>query len=466
MLYDWLVVFFVHEILQDQIIVNDSINNILNKGCHDNTIFFLIRDSIIQPPGSDSMFFKLSISMLERNAVSGGFTFTEVNDFKFDNLNKNCWRDGFQYVFSKIKCRRRILITLSHGSALGIDVDKIKIKRAQNTPLSFTDYTIEPNENQLHLFSNDFYLISKDDSSILAGHRLYLEDSDLKNIESGYIKKDSKFRHCRSLEILWINDLADTLCEILHEIPVDIVLMVNCFMQSFDAGYILRNQVEYLIAPEASISSRGYDYPKLLEYLKEPGIPTESLVEKIVLDYKNMYRPDDANFLMTAVFGNHLKKYKEALSLFENFIVILDNCMDKVIENLVAIRNDIMYVSFIGTNFNYHYPDMIDVFLWINLVLERLPEIFDDKMLGNKFGELLGQTVVAKFVGNTLAEHDKSGFPKLGFNGISLFYPTKNDYRNLEDMPFCGYFDKKIPSAFRRDSSWTLFLNKYYSLSK
>lgn len=64
---------------------------------------------------------------------------------------------------------------------------------------------------------------------------------------------------------------------------VDLMIMMNCYMQLVDTVYALRNNVDYLIAPQTFMGFKDYDYKQIFNFLSsDPDLATDSLGESIV----------------------------------------------------------------------------------------------------------------------------------------------------------------------------------------
>jgi|GEM_PF-1279763 len=454
--YDWLIVFFVHEISED-LPQSDEMYKIVEKtGCGDNNAVLLIKDAI--SPDNDTLTFNysLSISKLEKIMDGEGYHFVEVSDFHFNNKEKNSWKKAFQYVFANYFSERKMLITFSHGAAFGIDRNTDPIGRAR------------PGTGRIVPVNNRRYILNKGDLSHLskrgwapAAKDLYQENQ---NSNTVYIQKKDTDPICKALEILWISDLADALDKYLFDSDIDVMLMVNCFMQLFDNGYLLSGKVKYMVAPEGEMWASGYDYEKLLITLRDqPSIANKTLVRKIVKDYESMYtRQGNTDYLrQTTLFANDLKYYGIALRGFETFVDRIKEDIQRSFELFQQIREkEIRNVS--GSP---SYP-LIDAGVWISLVAEKFPSTQNMKEFQEWFRNLHKKIVVARFIGQDFLDADKKDTSKYGYSGISLYFPTNFQQLSEQEVAWCAYFDRSLSSKFNKRSSWSKFLNIYFRLSQ
>jgi hypothetical protein len=300
------------------------------------------------------------------------------------------WRHAFRATFPRVRARRRMLVSFSHGAAFGINVDMEGLMRG-------------------------------------------------------------------NLSILWSDDLAAELTNCLGGQPIDVLLLNNCYMQCFETGYALRDQVRFIVAAEGALGAIGYDYAGLMKrLLEQPGDDNESLVKGIIGDYTAATsRAEQAG---QAVFANRAGEYENAMVLLERLTAILVERMDELIDVLVDIReNKLLYVSAPLNGYTSNYLCMIDVFAWVSMVFDRLGDLFGGTGLAGEFVALRRRMVVAGEVGEGLVEHDVGGMgmPIYGYAGLSIFYPRAGDLTWLRPIPRC----------VRLAGPWKRFLEAYYARS-
>src|SRR6185295_12884729 len=117
---DWLVIFFVHEIDILKPTIQETIDEIEKHGCGNNTIFYLVLDSVEEL--QNGLSFILSVRLLKPCDSKGSFCFDD-QEVKFKNEDKYCWKEAFKHIFSNHRAKRTLLMTLSHGAAFGINRD-------------------------------------------------------------------------------------------------------------------------------------------------------------------------------------------------------------------------------------------------------------------------------------------------------------------------------------------------------
>lgn len=81
-----------------------------------------------------------------------------------------------------------------------------------------------------------------------------------------------------SLTIAGLNEAISNAFE-----KIDLLVMMNCFMQTIDTGYALRNSVNYLVAPQNLLLFDVYDYKRIFQVLAySPCISAAELSSSVV----------------------------------------------------------------------------------------------------------------------------------------------------------------------------------------
>ncbi len=315
------------------------------------------------------------------------------------------WRHALRATFPRIRARRRMLVSFSHGAAFGINVDMEGLMR-------------------------------------LRGRVAAVGDRRSAHAGDG----------CADLPILWTTDLAAELGNCLGDQPIDVLILNNCYMQCIETGYALRDQVRFIVAAEGALGAIGYDYAALMRrILGQPGDDNERLVKGIIGDYAATISSEEQ--ARQAVFANRTGEYGNVVVLLERLTAILLQRIDEVIDVLVDIReNKLLYVSAPLNGYTSNYLCMIDFFTWVRMVFDRLGHLFGEPGLAAEFAALRQRMVVAGKVGEGLVEHDAVK-PIYGYSGLSIFYPRSGDLKSLRPIARCA----------RPVGVWKRFLEAYYA---
>jgi hypothetical protein len=450
-IYDWILVVYVHEIPyyihQSDAIVR-CILGAVSAQVRARVAVFVIRETVRQvmeplPAGgvgdteADGIvdpgrlapvnYYRLTVSELQvdERGVAGfvevpregiGFSGEGVEvpgEARYEGRyeGKDGWRHALRATFPRVKARRRMLVSFSHGAAFGINVDMEGLMRLQ-------------------------WRVAADAEDRCGGDG------------------------CGELPLLWTSDLAAELKNCLGGQPIDVLLLNNCYMQCFETGYALKDQVRFIVAAEGALGAIGYDYAGLMRrVLERPGDDNEVLVRGIIGDYAAaISRAEQAG---QAVFANRAGEYENAMVLLERLTVILVKRIDEVIDVLVDIReNKLLYVSAPLNGYTSNYLCMIDLFAWARMVFDRLGDLFGGTGLAAEFAALRERMVVAGEVGEGLVEHDAGwpgamGTPIYGYSGLAIFYPRSADLKLLRPIPRCASLI----------APWKDFLDIFYSRS-
>ena len=448
--YDWLVVAFVHEITDSLDQTKDFVRQIEQAPHQPGSPVFLIKDELVKSmhrPGGVVHEFVLHVEKLEWTP-DGRQEFRPVPDLPIYNPDKHCWRKAFEYIYTRYRGKRNMLITLSHGAGLAINSDQDRVARPNTT----------------RMVSNPYYFLDRQDVDrldLMSVEGMVIAPELRDHIRRGELPKTDGDKQCRSLNVLWIYELVDALELYLPDDTIDLLLMVNCNMQLFDASYMLSRKVDYLVAPEGSISAPGYDYQRLFTRLSQrPDIPCTELVRAIVEDYRLLTAEDG----FTSLFGNYLKPFPALVEVFRSFVALVVSRMEEMIGGLEDIRNNQMEIVSRSGAFTVDFQDQVDLSLWVKLVAKAytsMPQLTD---LQQAIERLRNTIVHDNVVGQSFLDHDAMTNKKLGYSGVSIFYPETTESWPVPATGWCVYFNGKIPDTFKTRSGWGLFLTKYFDL--
>jgi Clostripain family len=469
----------LHDISEYRAFTENMKQAIERAGCGKNNLVFIIQDLCVPDAASGKNAFYLKLFQLEPDG-NDQWKLKEVQGLVFDNRDRNCWEKAFEFIYTGYRSKRNMLITFSHGAAFGIGRDMsgtIRLAAAESLVQrpAFSDWDQsgpdkaslpKPGSDAIQVVYADYHLADNEIRDLEKEH-LFQDKRTGDDTSKGFIRKNPDTGICASLEITWISDLADALDKYLPAYAcIDVLIMANCFMQVFDNGYILCRKVKFLVAPEGALDATGYDYFTLLNRLnRDPEITNRNLVRKIVKDFQTMYialgKKD--TLATTALFANSLKFYPIALMVFEAFLDLLMKKMDDpgIKDELIRGLKDIRENRVKSVTGSQGYQ-LVDAGLWIKLVAERFATVDNMPMFNTSFRLLHKKIAVAHLVGNQIRRDDEKFPVQFGYSGISVYYPLDNAHHKNQDVTWCAYFDKNIPTTFKRDSKFDEFLDKYF----
>jgi hypothetical protein len=460
----WLIVFFIHEIMEYRSQSNkllDEIKGFLDDGGGSVKIIVLLDDVELISPSEDYKY-TYSIREYSQSEDGIGLTYTEIKPAAIDLSNRNAWKDAFIYIFSHYEAQKRILITWSHGKGFGLDYNTAKELKIEGLSEYSPDNLIET-KNTIHFASNS--ILDQKKISSPDFHAGKIQESDFSSFES------SKIMPCGKANIIWIQEIADILSSSLPQHKkLDILMMVNCNMQMIDNGFILKDKVHYLIAPESVFPYYGYNYKRLFNLLRKyPGITNKLLARKITEDFliKYMYELKAGIDIVqeSTIFTNNLKYYDHLLILLNDISETLTIYIKESKEFLIVLSNirskSLKDTSKFGLG-------LVDLGLLLKcLSKSNTPYQYQLKIFYNRYKALARKIIKSKFVGENFTLTDKYDSSKYGIKGVSIYFPKNDKELMLNPVSLCAYYDANTLNQFAKSSTWDNFLQDYlYQLNK
>jgi len=431
--YDWLIIFFVHEIPLMSAYSAQLIKIIKNIKAGPNNLVFVIRDEATSA-GNAQFCFKLQVWKLSYNTESNNNEFLPLAGLILDNRDRNSWKKAFSYIYTHFKSKRKIIVTYSHGAGFGINRDHSGVIRAGTLK---PEVPIAP--EAIH----------------------FIEGTQPLSISGKPTGASSK-----KIAILWVTDIAEMLAACLPGDPIDILLMINCNMQLIDNGYNLRENVKLLIAPEGLMRADGYDFAHLLETVcHNPSISNDEMAIQIRDAFIEKHRRNNmpASLSKATLFANQLIYFDETRKILDELTGILLNDIDFFMSGLTKVRNTLVLP--VTYDFLHERPlplELIDLGQWIHLVSQEFPEIFAYRRINERFEDLREKITIAGYVGDEIRKRDNENAFKYGFSGISIYYPKDFNSCMRDAASHYAYFGDAIDSRFIRESKWKNFLSTYY----
>lgn len=362
--------------------------------------------------------------------------------------------DVFQFVTTRVVVETRfMLITWDHGYSFGIfngTVDK-KV------------FDFERNENKAHLtitnLEGGMKKINEDrtfDKSIESAIEEFKNNNSDNEEFVGYSNQLLReLAKADDTDMLTPEEIGKALKASFSR-KIDILLMMNCWMQSVDTCYALEDTVQTLIAAESTMDFIGYDYIDFInELCINPAISNKDLSSKIIRRIKGKYKKMETEiaFNEIAVSAIDLSNVDQLKKVIDNFSASLG----------IAIRTDIKKVdserkkSYEFTNeylpkadiYFYYLVDILDIVTGYHsqqLILKK--DFAALQAWLNRF--LLESTIGGNFSKETTA--------------LSMYFPDNREYIQNSTY-YYKFYDPKGPLRTRKrfalDSHWSNFLNDY-----
>ncbi len=423
------------------------------------------------------VFFRLELSELKRSAT--GRVVLDPVDCSIDPQLPDAWKQAFDFVFSKYagKAKRKALLSWSHGAGFGINKEDSPIIREKRDKFvfSFKPDIVPASEKEIVVVRNNMLFTIDQGEEIKKFHFNVGDEAGLKKLSA---LDDLRLRAakeppfvCKNLEIVWIWELRDVIKKSLGKDKLEFILMMNCNMQLFDTGYILKEVTKYLVAPETKMYWFGYAYDKLFEtFEKNPTISTRNLLSSIVTDYVKKYEndPEAKQYLeASTLFINRLANYHSLLRILGKSLThTLPLMQENSIETFRQIRTK--HMESVTETDQVNSYDMVDMGNWFRMLSKTFRTSIQLRYIHFQYKIRLRRIVYKKFIGSLYLEHDQAHEKKYGISGISLYFPEEQPFSSSENVwGNCAYYSKDIlPSPFTKVSNWDEFIKKYYSFSQ
>lgn len=259
-------------------------------------------------------------------------------DKNFDITNPRDLSSFFtESIKSEFAADRYMIFTWDHGASYGIFTDLVKSDK-------------EKSENQASVTQSLIHQVVDFKQRSIPNIGIKSKAiKPLKNIPGNFLAKTPSNNGATSAEVssqsmkpvlLTMEELAEAIKKSFGENKIDIVVMMNCYMQLFDAGYALRDRVKYLVAPETYIYFSGYNYKSIFSLLsRKPLMSTKKIASKIVSSFQYKGFDDIAA-------GNSAKAstalFATDLSCYSSMAGLIDELGQKLVEKLSNRKNELI----------------------------------------------------------------------------------------------------------------------------
>jgi len=229
------------------------------------------------------------------------------------------------------------------------------------------------------------------------------------------------------VKLMSIGHIREALESVAKEIgkKIDVLAFDSCYMAMAEVGYELKNAVKYMVASEARIESKGYNYTNLFSRIKNIQKTTNidpRDFSKMVVNAAKEYSEDVKT--ISAVDLEKAKDLANAINSFAETVINKPNDIKKIREKRSQVQE-----------FATYFRDLKD---FMRLIVE-------DKTISEEVRNK-AQEVIKKVDEYILAEFHVGKYP--GANGVSIELP-------LEDNTPRVYYE----TLFAKDTKWDEMLN-------
>jgi len=449
--YQWLVFIFIHEIIEYKMNTKEILNEISDN-------FFIVNENavklivLVDEVKFDHVTRKISFeyNLMEfcKKQGTGKPQIVSINPEGIDLKSRNAWKQIFGFVYKEYSADRNILITWSHGNGFGINVEKPD----------------DPQET-IRVVNNSQFIVEKDQASEKADLLRRFGDNSFSDLNEFVIVPGEQMRKCRITNIVWMQDLANTLRDAIPGKRIDALLMVNCNMQTVDNAIILSDKVDYLVAPQSVSAYYGLNYKRIFSLLRRhPLIPNSLLVKNILQDYIEKYHYELNN-------GREILKedslFCNKLDDGHNLLVLINELSESLIEiNKVRTKKDRL-IDLRSTKLRDTSKlglELIDLGLLLKLLEKEFGKEYPAfKNYVERYNEINLKMVIAKYIGSNYVLQDAYDNAKFGQSGLSIYFPTdKKTFENNLSVS-CVYYNQPTMSQFAKLSLWDNFLTDLFA---
>jgi len=356
---------------------------------------------------------------------------------------------AFKYLDQKYPADKTLLVTWDHGSAFGIFKKKLKDHpatpptpvagppsdivggAAAATPVSLQTAISLTNFNKNITFpvnSGHFQILNQREagnSGLFTTVRNNLYEKIAFSFEEA--KTTSHENISPDFALLSNDNLAKAICNGFGNKYVDVLLMFNCDMQNMHNCYSLHASVKYLVAPEGLISSPGYNYIAISNFIGKNAAVNGAEVATVAVDtFKENYTGKHKDAVDSiAIFAMDLEDYAGKmiipLKCFIDTIEKMMNSQHSLARRLITTRKK-SYAFGLGGSMYYFMVDLINFMEDVNDrikddELKKLKELLQAAYNSIAVGSAIGKSVYSDLKGTT--ECTKHRTP----TGLAIYFP-------------------------------------------
>jgi hypothetical protein len=469
---DWLVVMVIHDFKHPDYepIIDSIIREFESEGAAASNEMLLVHDEIYETD-SGEIKFKTSFRRLAKKSESPPpYSFEDIEDIEvgFDFHDGRTWEELFKWINDSYSSKSTALITLSDGAGFGL-LDDVN-----------DDQTLDVKQSDKRYIPKNF-LTPEFHQKIKTG---ICPSEKIKLYRNNIVYTDKNDNHCNALDMLWVGELASALENGFAGRKLDILMMANCYMQTFESGWLLRKKVKYLVAPETIFKAFGYAFDKLMRLINtRPGIKPNELVKTIKNDFIAKWKKPDIepkHLKMVSISVNDLGYYGILKFFFEIIAKLLMWTSDTQFLKLIELRQ-----KFVANATSTPLPgpgrpsdairiQMVD----INHLFNTIKKLYPYNILLRSgiyiFRQISRLAVRDIYIGDDYPEHDRIKPKKFRLSGISIYLPNNLVTARNAEISNCAYFGTTqilfsvlgdIPlENFTKTSSWDEFVERYIKL--
>ncbi|HPH84293.1 MAG TPA: clostripain-related cysteine peptidase [Ferruginibacter sp.] len=443
---DWLIIFFVLDTTDLALYLNDIYAELEKTKLRKTTSIYVLKDTIQRIHHPEKFVqFGLEIYGFEYDEACKKTKRINVDIAEVDKKDGNAWKESIIQLYKITNATFNTLITWSHGMAIAI---------ANINP---------PSKNNFQILRNDRISLTNPGCDVI--------QADIFENAVVVATDDSA---CAQIDTLFVSEIANSLQAIVRQNKFDMIIMCNCYMNTLDNCYNLKDITNYYVASATMIKLKGFDFKSLVKQLNNP-LNLGDLVSpgKFFpgflgwLHYKKLIRVKGPlyNIYMRSIIKNLLTGYeKNNTDTKENATIVASN-LNQASEIMVLLNNlanymirnkDIVYPALIRLINNrkvlineYFLINILDLLKQLSLEL-NCNEFEKYRIEHENF--LLKLMLTDKIIMLESGPQASQILNKKG-NLYSLYLPLTT--RRIKNVFECEYWRTNIRnSSFSKETSW------------
>ncbi|MBO9566363.1 MAG: hypothetical protein J7621_26550, partial [Niastella sp.] len=392
-----------------------------------------------------------------------------------DLFNKSTLIAFFKHHVLNESADRHMLITWGHGAGLGFFAER---QNALIRSFAFNTEAIKPLQDfvdyshvERFLRANGYARKIRNSSATTMQKFLKTNNVLANNRRRAELTRQPELLDFFKYKLIPVEDFADILKETFTDSgkKIDVMFTLNCYMQMFETGFCLKDQVDILVAPVTAIPFQGIDYNSLFKKINAGNASPEDIAREIVTSYPKIYE-NDPNFTpqrykLTALkLNNHqemLKQINQYCDIFKdrftsgatyqspgsNFRIPFNGHVKRARRNCEDhTKGD-----------ERHFIALAEFFVLLNKQFSDLtPRENDLLACSSKIVELIRGSITASFPVITPSSSVEKILPF-----ISIFFPDKKDSPEHHIKFFIETLLTGDDTPFERAFRWDNFLIEY-----
>lgn len=381
----------------------------------------------------------------------------------------------------RLELHRHLLLLWGHGCGMGLFSHEPPKENLPKGLKEFVD-TIEEFTEKLRFIKTHYSINDSkfDYHSFLKP--VYMDYSKQYQVEELDMNKWISYTKSK-IELIAPEKLKTIIQNGLKE-QISIILTMNCYMQTFETGFALKDVSEMLIGPQTGIPFYGYNYKRLFKLLHaSPETSIKEIAQNIIYNYPLKYleapikaeidaegKYKDFPVFNVSICATFLNKYADILTLInddwaQHFLIHY--------QEHTSFENQVRAARRLCHYFGTKNMGIIDFKHFIDELIKQLEEEeykdFKEKYL--RLFELQKATLAAIYSSPTLFSPDpvfRDEFPSESPQFFSIFFPSNRGDEFYLIFFIEQFYLEAAPNQpiLNKSFLWNDFILKYCKMNR